>query len=63
VGEQLDAARELHGGEGNGALPKHARLTARLAPSVPIRTGASLGLEVDPAGVHFFDPRTERAVA
>jgi multiple sugar transport system ATP-binding protein len=63
VGEQLDAARELHGGDGNGALPKHARLTARLAPSVPISTGSPLRLEVDPAGMHFFDPHTERALA
>jgi multiple sugar transport system ATP-binding protein len=60
VGEQLDAARELHGG--NGALPQLARLTARLAPSVPLRTGARLRLEVDPAGMHFFDPHTERAL-
>jgi multiple sugar transport system ATP-binding protein len=60
VGEQLDAARELHGG--NGALPQRARLTARLAPSVPPRTGARLRLEVDPAGMHFFDPHTERAL-
>jgi multiple sugar transport system ATP-binding protein len=63
VGEQLDAARELHGGEGNGALRRHARLTARLAPSVPISTGAPLRLAVDPAGMHFFDPNTERALA
>jgi multiple sugar transport system ATP-binding protein len=60
VGEQLDAARELHGG--NGALPERARLTARLAPSVPLSTGARLRLEVDPAGMHFFDPHTERAL-
>jgi multiple sugar transport system ATP-binding protein len=62
VGEQLDAARELHGGDGNGALPAQARLTARLAPSVPLSTGAPLRLEVDPAGMHFFDPHTERAL-
>jgi hypothetical protein len=61
VGEQLDAARELHGGDGNGALPAQARLTARLAPSVPLSTGAPLRLEVDPAGVHLFDPHTELA--
>jgi multiple sugar transport system ATP-binding protein len=60
VGEQLDAARELHGG--NGALPERARLTARLPPSVPVETGAPLRLEVDPAGIHFFDPHTERAL-
>jgi multiple sugar transport system ATP-binding protein len=60
VGEQLDAARELHGG--NGALPQRVRLTARLAPSVPLSTGARLRLEVDPAGMHFFDPHTERAL-
>jgi multiple sugar transport system ATP-binding protein len=62
VGEQLDAARELHGGEGNGALPRQARLTARLAPSVPLRTGSRLRLAVEPAGMHFFDPHTERAL-
>jgi multiple sugar transport system ATP-binding protein len=62
VGERLDAARELHGGEGNGVLPEHARLTARLAPSVPLSTGAPLRLEVDPAGMHFFDPHSERAL-
>jgi multiple sugar transport system ATP-binding protein len=62
VGEQLDAARELHGGEGNGALPQHARMTARLAPSVPLSTGGRLRLVIDPAGMHFFDPRSERAV-
>jgi multiple sugar transport system ATP-binding protein len=63
VGEQLDAARELHGGEGNGALPHSARLTARLAPSFPLSTGATLRLEVDPGGLHFFDPHTERTLA
>jgi multiple sugar transport system ATP-binding protein len=62
VGEQLDAARELHGGEGNGALPRQARLTARLAPSVPLRTGSRLRLAVEAAGMHFFDPHTERAL-
>jgi multiple sugar transport system ATP-binding protein len=60
VGEQLDAARELHGG--NGALPERARLTARLPPSVPVETGAPLRLGVDPAGIHLFDPHTERAL-
>jgi multiple sugar transport system ATP-binding protein len=62
VGEQLEAARELSGAGGNGALPKQARLTARLAPSVPVSAGAPLRLEVDPSGLHFFDPDTERAL-
>jgi multiple sugar transport system ATP-binding protein len=60
VGEQLEAARELGGG--NGALPTHARLTARLAPSVPVSVGARLRLEIDPSGLHFFDPGTQRAL-
>jgi multiple sugar transport system ATP-binding protein len=59
VGEQLEAARELGG---NGAGPRKARLTARLAPSVPVTAGGRLTLEVAPAGLHFFDPHTERAL-
>jgi hypothetical protein len=43
-------------------LPQNARLTARLAPSVPLSTGGRLPLEIDPAGMHFFDPHSERAL-
>ena len=63
AGEQLEAARELGGGEVNGTPPKRARITARLEPSVPAATGETLRLTVDPARLHFFDPQTERALA
>src|ERR671914_555062 len=63
AGEQLEAAREIGGGEVNGTPPKRARLTARLEPSVRAATGETLRLTVDPARLHFFDPQTERALA
>ena len=63
AGEQLEAARELAGGDVNGTPPKRARLTARLEPSVRAATGETLRLTVDPARLHFFDPQTERALA
>jgi hypothetical protein len=63
AGEQLDAAREIGGGEVNGTPPKRARITARLEPSVRAVTGETLRLTVDPARLHFFDPHTERALA
>jgi multiple sugar transport system ATP-binding protein len=62
VGEQLEAARELGAGGGNGGLAKRARLTARLAPSVPVSAGSPLRLQVDSSGLHFFDPHSERAL-
>ena len=62
VGEQLEAARELGAGGGNGALAKRARLTARLAPSVPVSAGSPLRLHVDASGLHFFDPHSESAL-
>jgi multiple sugar transport system ATP-binding protein len=63
AGEQLEAAREIGGGEVNGTPPKKARLTARLEPSVRAETGETLRLTVDPMRLHFFDPHTERALA
>jgi multiple sugar transport system ATP-binding protein len=63
AGEQLEAAREIAGGEVNGTPPKRARITARLEPSVRAATGETLRLTVDPARLHFFDPHTERALA
>jgi multiple sugar transport system ATP-binding protein len=63
AGEQLEAARELGGGDVNGTPPKRARITARLEPSVRAATGETLRLTADPARLHFFDPHTERAVA
>jgi multiple sugar transport system ATP-binding protein len=63
AGEQLEAARELGGGEVNGTPPKRARITARLEPSVRAASGEALRLTVDPERLHFFDPQTERALA
>jgi multiple sugar transport system ATP-binding protein len=63
AGEQLDAAREILGGDVNGTPPQAARLTARLEPSVPVKTGERLRLTVEPERLHFFDPRNERALA
>jgi multiple sugar transport system ATP-binding protein len=62
-GERLEAARELLGGEVNGAPPGPARLTARLEPSVPVKVGERLRLWVDPERIHFFDPQSERTLA
>jgi multiple sugar transport system ATP-binding protein len=62
AGEQLEAARELGGGEVNGTPPRRARITARLEPSVRAATGETLRLTVDPERLHFFDPHTERAL-
>jgi multiple sugar transport system ATP-binding protein len=63
AGEQLEAAREIGGGDVNGTPPKRARITARLEPSVRAATGETLRLTADPARLHFFDPHTERALA
>jgi multiple sugar transport system ATP-binding protein len=62
AGEQLEAARELLGGDANGTPPQAARLTARLEPSLPLRTGKRLRLAVAPERLHFFDPRSEQAL-
>jgi multiple sugar transport system ATP-binding protein len=63
AGEQLEAAREILGGDANGTPPQAARLTARLEPSVRVKTGERLRLTVEPERLHFFDPRSERALA
>jgi multiple sugar transport system ATP-binding protein len=63
AGEQLEATREIRGGEVNGTPPERARITARLEPGVPAATGETLRLAVDPARLHFFDPHTEQALA
>jgi multiple sugar transport system ATP-binding protein len=59
AGEQLEAAKEILGGEVNGAPPQQARVIARLEPSVPVATGQRLALAADPLRFHFFDPLTE----
>jgi multiple sugar transport system ATP-binding protein len=63
AGEQLDAAREILGGDVNGTPPQAARMTARIEPSVPVKTGERLRLTVEPERLHFFDRRNERALA
>ena len=63
AGHQLEAAKEILGGDVNGTPPACARVTARLEPSVPVATGQRLGLIADPERFHFFDPQTERALA
>jgi multiple sugar transport system ATP-binding protein len=40
----------------------HARMTARLAPSVVARPGDSIRLKVEPERLHFFDPETQLAI-
>jgi multiple sugar transport system ATP-binding protein len=63
TGERLEAARDLLGGDLNGAPPGPARITARLEPSVRVKRGEPLKLWVDPERIHFFDPQGERALA
>jgi multiple sugar transport system ATP-binding protein len=62
AGEQLEAAREVLGGDVNGTPPQAARLTSRLEPSVRVKAGERLRLTVAPERLHFFDPRSERAL-
>jgi multiple sugar transport system ATP-binding protein len=52
----------VNGGDANGAMPNLARVTARLEPSVRVSAGDPIRLAVDPERLHFFDPRTERAL-
>jgi multiple sugar transport system ATP-binding protein len=40
----------------------HARMTARLPPSVSARPGESIRLKVEPERLHFFDPETQAAI-
>jgi multiple sugar transport system ATP-binding protein len=61
----VDAAAVTHevlGGEANGGPPQRARVTARLEPSLGVKTGDRLALVADPERFHFFDPQTERAL-
>ena len=51
AGHQLEAAKEILGGEANGAPPQRARVTARLEPSVPVATGKRLALDGRPAAL------------
>jgi multiple sugar transport system ATP-binding protein len=53
----------VEAGDINGAMPNLARLTARVEPSVRTSTGEQIRLAVEPDRLHFFDPRTERALA
>jgi multiple sugar transport system ATP-binding protein len=48
--------------ENGDAPPRAARLTARIEPSARVRVGERIRLSVDPERLHFFDPRTERAL-
>jgi multiple sugar transport system ATP-binding protein len=61
----VDAAAVTHevlGGDANGTAPQRARVTARLEPTLGIRTGDRLALVADPDRFHFFDAQTERAL-
>jgi multiple sugar transport system ATP-binding protein len=61
----VDAAAVTHavlGSEVNGTPPQRARVTARLEPSLGVKTGDRLALVADPERFHFFDPQTERAL-
>jgi len=51
-----------NGGDTNGVMPNLGRLTARLEPSVRVSPPDRIRLSVDPERLHFFDPRTERAL-
>jgi multiple sugar transport system ATP-binding protein len=62
AGEQLEAARELHGNSLNGSPPARATVTARLEPPLAASVGDPIRLAVAPERLHFFDPRTERAL-
>jgi multiple sugar transport system ATP-binding protein len=53
----------VEAGDINAAMPNLARLTARVEPSVRTCTGEQIRLAVEPERLHFFDPRTERALA
>jgi multiple sugar transport system ATP-binding protein len=53
----------VEAGDINAAMPNLARLTARVEPSVRTGTGEQIRLGVEPERLHFFEPRTERALA
>ncbi len=50
----MPGAKAPAGSESNGAV------TARVAPSLPVRVGETLTLAVDPERVHIFDPATTK---
>ncbi|HEY7454325.1 MAG TPA: sn-glycerol-3-phosphate ABC transporter ATP-binding protein UgpC [Thermoleophilaceae bacterium] len=56
------SAAEVAAGDANGTVPTMATLTARMEPSLKVRAGDRIRLAVDPERLHFFDPRTERAL-
>jgi multiple sugar transport system ATP-binding protein len=58
--EQLEVAREVGGDPAAGLV--RARLTARLAPDLPIAAGDRVRLRLDPERMHFFDPDTTLAL-
>ena len=57
------SAAAVAGSDTNGAVPGPATLTARLEPSVKVKAGDRIRLALDPERLHFFDPRTEHALA
>jgi multiple sugar transport system ATP-binding protein len=57
------SAAEVAAGDANGSTPALATLTARVEPSVKAAAGERMRLAVDPERLHFFDARTERALA
>jgi multiple sugar transport system ATP-binding protein len=52
TGDQLDVARQL------GETGTMGRLTARIPPRAPARTGDALRIRVDTERLHFFDAET-----
>jgi multiple sugar transport system ATP-binding protein len=63
AGERLEAAQEIHGTDAAPDNTAGARLTARLEPPVRAAVGESVRLGIGPERLHFFEPRTERALA
>ena len=58
----VSAAATVAGADVNGTVRNLATMTARLEPSVKVKAGDRIRLSVDPERLHFFDPRTERAL-
>jgi multiple sugar transport system ATP-binding protein len=50
------------GAEDAAALDARGLIVARLSPRSKVKEGEPVELSVDPAGVHFFDPVTERRI-
>jgi multiple sugar transport system ATP-binding protein len=57
TGDQLDVARQL------GETGTMGRLTARIPPRAPARTGDALRIRVDTERLHFFDAETLASLA